>query len=235
VAGGAEIADKNVVRPESGGEELRAIGFFQVQEYVFGRGLVAWRHPIEPLDGIGFLAGAEFVKPVGSVGELGVELRGKFGADFVAAAADGGADGREEIGGPRAKVHMHFPDGFDDDAGEGAAPPGVDGGYGAILGVHEENGDAVGCLDPEKEPGTVSGGGVAFRGLLRGGVEVMDDVGVDLFERDELKIAGAERSLEAAAVFEDVFASVPIGEAEIQNFLAIERTGAAGLGAEPVD
>jgi hypothetical protein len=43
----------------------------------------------------------------------------------------------------------------------------------------------------------------------------MDDVGVDLFEGDELKIAGAEGGLEAAAIFEDVFAGVPIGEAEI--------------------
>jgi hypothetical protein len=215
VAGGAEIAEENVSGVESGGEELGAIGFFQVEEDVFGRGLVAWRHPIEPLDGIGFLAGAEFVKPVGGVGKLGMELRGKLGTDFVTAGTDGGADGGEETGGPGAKVHLHSPDGFDDDAGQGAAPSGVDGGYGAILGVNEENGDAVGGLDAEEEAGTVGDGGVAFRGFVGGGVVLMDDIGVDLFERNELKIYGAERRLEAAAVFKDVFPSVPTGEAEI--------------------
>ena len=50
-----------------------------------------------------------------------------------------------------------------------------------------------------------------------------------------MKIVGAERRLEAAAVFQDVFASVPIGETEIQNFLAVERADAAGCGAEAVD
>jgi hypothetical protein len=180
VAGSAEIARENVLRVEPGGEELGAIGFFQVEEDVFGRGLVAWRHPIEPLDGIGFVARAEFVKPVGGAGELGVELSGKFGADLVTAATDGGADGGEEASGPGAKVHLHFPDGFDDDAGEGAAPSGVDGSYGATLGVDEENGDAVGGLDAEQQAGTVGGGGVASRGLVGDGVEVMDDVRVDL-------------------------------------------------------
>jgi hypothetical protein len=43
----------------------------------------------------------------------------------------------------------------------------------------------------------------------------MDDVGVDLLEGDELEIVGPEGGLEAAAIFEDVFAGVPIGEAEI--------------------
>jgi len=37
-AGGAEVACKDVLGAEAGGEELRAIGFFQVEEDVFGRG-----------------------------------------------------------------------------------------------------------------------------------------------------------------------------------------------------
>ena len=43
----------------------------------------------------------------------------------------------------------------------------------------------------------------------------MDDVGVDLFEGDELEVVCTEGGLEAAAIFENIFAGVPVGEAEI--------------------
>jgi hypothetical protein len=111
----------------------------------------------------------------------------------------------------------------------------VDGGYGAVFGIDEEDGDTVGGLDAEEEAGAVGGGGVAFAGLVGGGFEEVDYVGVDLLEGDELEVVGAEGGLEAAAIFEDVFAGVPIGEAEIQNFFAVERADAAGAGAEAVD
>jgi len=130
---------------------------------------------------------------------------------------------------------LHFPEGFDDDAGEGTAPSGVDGGYGTVFGVDEEDGDAVGGLDAEEEAGTAGSGGVALARLVGGGVEEMDDVGMDLLEGDELEIVGAEGGLEAATIFEDVFARVPIGEAEIKSFLAVEPADAAGAGAEAVD
>jgi hypothetical protein len=116
---------------------------------------------------------------------------------------------------------LHFPDGFDGDAGEGATPSGVNGGYGAVFGVDKEYGDAVGGLDAEEEAGTVGGGGVArhggqaFAGFVGSGFEEVDDVGMDLLKGDEWEIVSAECRLEAAAVFEDVFASVPIGEAEV--------------------
>jgi hypothetical protein len=170
-AGGTEVANEDVLGAEAGGEELGAIGFAEVQEDVFGRGLVAWGHPIEPLDGIGFVAGTEFVEPAGGIGKLGVELGGDFGADLVTAAADRGADGGEQVGGFGFEVHLHLADSFDGDAGEGAAPSGVDGGYGAVFGVDEEHGDAVRGLDAEEEAGAVGGGGVPFAGLVGGGVE----------------------------------------------------------------
>ena len=235
LAGGADVADEDVLGAEAGGEELGAIGFFQVEEDVFGRGLVAWGHHVGPLDGIGFVTGAEFVEPAGGAGELGVELSSDFGADFVTAAADRGADGSEQVGGFGFEVHLHLADGFEGDAGERAAPSGVDGGYDAVFGVDEEDGDAVGGLDAEEEAGAVGGGSVALAGLGGGGFEEMDYVGVDLFEGDELKIVGAEGGLEAAAVFEDIFARVPIGEAKIQHFFGFELADAAGAGAEAVD
>ena len=65
---------------------------------VFGRGLVPRGHHVEPLERIGFFSGAGLVEIVASIGELRRELRDEFGADFVAARTDAGADGGEEIG-----------------------------------------------------------------------------------------------------------------------------------------
>ena len=135
MARGAEIADEDIGGTEASAQELGTIGFAEVEEDVFGRGLVARGHHVEPLDGIGFVSGAEFVEPVGSFRELGEELGGDFGADFVAATADGWADGGEEVGGVGFELHLHLADSFGDDAGEGTAPAGVNGGYGALFRV----------------------------------------------------------------------------------------------------
>ena len=63
----------------------------------------------------------------------------------------------------------------------------------------------------------------------------MNDVGVDLFEGCEGKIAGTQSGLEAAAVFEDVFAGVPVGEAEVEDSFAFDRRDAAWACAEGMD
>src|SRR6266852_5074631 len=106
-AGGAEIAYEYVGGAEAGTEELRAIGLAEIEENVFGRGQVAGGLHVEPLDGIGFVAGTELVEPFGGVGKLRLKLCGDFRADFVAAAADGGADGGEEVGGFGLELHVH--------------------------------------------------------------------------------------------------------------------------------
>ena len=69
-------------------------------------------------------------------------------------------------------------------------------------------------------------------GLLWRGVEKMDDIGMELLERDELELGHAEGGLETAAVFEDIFFGVPLGVAEIEDFFAVLIRNAAGLGAE---
>ena len=55
-------------------------------------------HHVEPLEWIGFFAGARLVEEIGGVRELRGELGDEFGADFVAARADARADGGEKIG-----------------------------------------------------------------------------------------------------------------------------------------
>jgi hypothetical protein len=135
-ASGAEVADEDVLGAEAGIEELRAIGFAQIEEHVFGRRLVAGRHHVEPLERVGLVAGAKFIEPGGSLRELRLELDGDFGADFVAAAADGRADGGEQVRRLAAKLHVHLANGFGDDALERTAPSGVDGGNGALPGIN---------------------------------------------------------------------------------------------------
>ena len=157
VAGGAEIANGDVCGAEAGGEKLGTVRFAEIEEDIFGRGLMAGGHHVEPLDRIGFVAGAKLVEPFGGFSKLGEELGGDFGADFVAAATDGWADGGEEVGGRGFELHLHLADGFDDDASESAAPAGVNGGDGAFFGVYEENGDAVGGLYAEEKAGAVGG------------------------------------------------------------------------------
>src|SRR6266849_7700386 len=134
-AGGAEFADKDVGGAEAGAKELGAIGFAEIEEDVLRWRLVAGGHHVEPLDGIGLVAGAEFVKPFGGFSELGLELGGDFSANFVAAAADRGADGGEEAGGIGFELHVHLANCFDDDALQGATPAGVNGGDGALFHI----------------------------------------------------------------------------------------------------
>ena len=90
-------------------------------------------------------------------------------------------------------------------------------------------------MDAEEEAGSVGDRGVAFAGFFGGGGERPDDCGVDLFEIDEREFLSAESGLKFFAIFDDVFACVPFGEAEIENFLSVEIGDAAGSGAETVE
>ena len=186
MAGGAEVGDEDVLFAEAGFQELELVGFFQVEEDFFGWGLVAGGHHVEPLEGIGFVAGAEFVEELGGVGEFCGEVGGDFGADFVAATADGGANSGEHVFRIGFELHLHLADGFDDDAGECATPAGVNGGNDSLFGIDDEDGGAVGGADAEEQAGAVSGEGVAFALLVGrcGCVEDADYVGVDLVKRD---------------------------------------------------
>jgi len=110
---------------------------------------VAGRLHIEPLERIGLFAGAGLVEIVGGVRELRCEFGDEFGGDFITAGTDGRTDRREEIGGLAAVFILHTADGFLGDAGERAAPAGVNGGNDAVFRVDKENGHAISGLDAE--------------------------------------------------------------------------------------
>jgi len=116
---------------------------------VFGRRLVAGGLHVEPLERIGLFPGAGFIEVVAGIGELGGEFGDEVGGDFVAAGTDGRTDSGQEIGGFAAELELHTADGFLGDAGEGAAPAGVNGGDRALFWVDEQNRNAIGGLDAE--------------------------------------------------------------------------------------
>ena len=135
VAGGAEVADVDVFREKAGDRELRTVCLAKIEMDVFWGRLVAGGLHVEPLERIGFFTGAGFIEVVGGIGEL----RGKFGDEvgghFVAAGPDGRTDRREEIRRLAAKFELHSANGFLSDAGERAAPTGVNGGYGSFFWI----------------------------------------------------------------------------------------------------
>lgn len=165
VAGRAKIVGENILRAQTGGQELRAVGLAKIEVNIFRRGLVAGGTHVEPLERIGLFAGARLIEIVGGIGEL----RGEFGdevcGNFVAAGTDGRADGGEQMRGLAAEFQLHAADGFLRDAGEGAAPSGMDRGDGALFGIDEENGHAIGGLDGEENAGLLGGGGIPFTGF----------------------------------------------------------------------
>ena len=235
VAAGAKSTGKDVARGEAGGEKLRAVGSDEIELDVFRGRLVAGRAHVEPLERIGLVAGASFVEVGIGVGELRGETGDEVGADVVAARADAGADGGEEVGRLGAKFVAETANGFFGDAGERAAPAGVDRGDSATASIHEEDGDAIGGLDAEEETRSGGEGGVALERGIERGREDAGERGMKLFERDEAEGIGADGGLKEAAILEDGLTSVPLHEAEIEDGFGVEVAGAAGASAEAMD
>ena len=180
VTGGAEIARKDVFCVEASIEELGAVGLAKIEIDVFGGRLVAGGHHAEPLERVGLVAGAKLVEPFRCVGEPGKESGGDFGANFVATAADRGAKRSEQIDRLGGEFHLHFSDGFYDDALQSASPARVDGGDSTSSGINEKNGNTIGSLDAQKKTRLICDGGVTATGVSGSGFENVYDIGVKL-------------------------------------------------------
>jgi hypothetical protein len=179
-AAGAEIADGNASGGDAGFEKLRAGRGAKIEADILGRGLMArWGH-VEPLKGVGLVAGANFVEPFGGVRELRVESLRDFCANLVATAADGGANRGDEVFRAGAELHAHAADGFLGDALEGAAPAGVSSGDGVATVVGQKNRDAISGLDREEEARLIGERSIPAAGLHGSGFERADDVGMEL-------------------------------------------------------
>lgn len=234
-AGGAKFAGENILFAEARGEKLGAIGFAQIEMHGFGRRLMAGGVHVEPLEGIRLVASARLVEIVRSVGKLRGELSDQFGADFIAAWSDGGTNCSQQIGGAAGEFALHDTDGFLSDASKSAAPTRMNCGNGAFARIDQQDRNAIGGLNGEKQAWVCGGGSIANASGIRRSVKNLDDVGVDLFQGSHAERFGTNGILEGGAIFFHVFARVPVGEAQVQNTLAVQGTGTAFPGAEAVN
>ena len=166
-AGCAVAGEGDALPCYAGVEELTAVGFEEVEVDLRAEVGVAGsaggeeEHGVFVADGVGVV---DLGEESGRVGELAFEFVADVFADGEAAGGDGGADGGDEVLRAGAVVEAHGADAALDDAGESAAPAGVEGGDGAGAGVGEQNGHAVGGLDAEEQVGEVGHEGVATEG-----------------------------------------------------------------------
>ena len=165
------------------------------------------------------------------VGKLRFEFCEHLFAHGVAAGGGAGTDGGDEVLRTGAVVETHAANAGFDDALDGSAPAGVEGGDDALPAIGYQNRDAIGGLHGEQQAGL--GGDLAvgaargWAGRRRSGAGVDDKVGVELLEGEERSCGVAGDGFgQQAAVGEDGFAVVGRGEAEIQ--LAGRVFGAIG-------
>ena len=78
-------------------------------------------------------------------------------------------------------------------------------------------------------------GGVALAWLGCRLREKMNDIRVDLFQREQGEAFGGQGGLKQAAIFCYDFAGIPLHKTEIQNLLSIEEAGTAEARAEAMD
>ena len=166
-ARGAESGRRNIFGCDSGACENGAIRGDQI-EMRAGRGRRVSRRPHrEPGQPVRIVVAIfqrveRACKPFAGVRKLCGEFFHNFVAHFVAAAADAWTERGDYVLRAGAKFHLHAAEGFFRDALRGAAPAGMNRGDGALLGVGEQDGNAVGGLDGQQHAGLASDEGVAF-------------------------------------------------------------------------
>src|SRR5450432_4749744 len=111
---------------------------------IFRWWLMSRRTHVEPLNWIGLVASARFVKVFGSILELGGKFGYQLNADLVAAGTDRRTNRGEKIVGLAAEFSLHAANGFLRDACEGAAPAGVNCSDSSFLGIDQKNRHAIG-------------------------------------------------------------------------------------------
>jgi len=96
---------------------------------------------------VGYL---DFTKQILRISELRFELLAYFRSDVVAAGVNSGADGRFNIFGQRAEAAAHFSHSLFDNALDRTAPTRVKDSHSPLLGVDQNNRQAIGSLDAKK-------------------------------------------------------------------------------------
>jgi len=229
-----------LARGHAGVQQLPAIRGAQIEMHARRRRHVSGRHHREPRQWIRLFAPREplerAVEPFGGGWELSGKCGGNIGTDFVAAAADGRAERRNDVFCARAEFHAHAAKRFLRDARQRSAPAGVDCGNGTVFRVGEKNRHAVGGLYGKQEMRCVGEQRVATqrldRCIGRGRKCGANQIGVELPKRGERPIARSGSRQKLLAIGRDGRARIPFGVTKIQRGLAIQLARAADARAE---
>ena len=127
------------------------------------------------------------------------ELRGNLGTDFKTAHADSRPDGDNEIFRTGSELFLHGLDCLWDDARQGSAPSGVNGGNGFICWIRQKDRKAVGSSDGQRDSWLVSDEGIAFADAS-GVIRNKDFAGMNLPQRRQavyVRPAGSKPRTEA--------------------------------------
>ena len=154
-AGSAKLARGDILRRDAGTFKNAAIRGVQIKLHARRRRLMPRRHHRKPRQRIGIFPGSQHVvrpiEPFPRNIELAAEFLRDFRPNFIAAAADAGAERSEDFFGTRAKEHTHTPDSFLGNALEGPAPSGMNSRDDAMLGIGKKNRNAIGSLHGDKQ------------------------------------------------------------------------------------
>ena len=80
---------------------------------------------------------------------------------------------------------MHLADTLFDDAFHCAAPSGMKHADGAVFGINQHHGQAVGSLNCEEESGSCGDQAVSGEEFAGNRIDTVNDVGMDLAKRDQ--------------------------------------------------
>jgi len=108
-----------------------------------------------------------------------------FRAHLVTAAVNAGTNRGLEIARPAAEPAMHLAHSFLHDALERSTPARVKHAHCVALGVDENNRQAVGGLNAEQQAGSCSDQAVAGKLCFPWRIDEVDDVGMNLPQRDQ--------------------------------------------------
>jgi len=198
MTGGARSRRVDILGEDSGIEQLASVSFDEIEkqfhrQFAVARGASSKKKQrIFFADGIGFFHLAE--ESCG-VGELSLELRAHFSSCLITARPDARADGGDQI--PRVAREMlaEFADSFFNDALDGAAPSGVENTDCTALSVSDDDGNAIGGEYGQEQSRSIGDEAVAGKWVLRDTIEMVDQVGMNLTERDKRpEFAGVHRS-----------------------------------------
>ena len=184
------------------------------------------------------------MKKLWSVFKLRLKSVFHFFAHFKAAILDSRPDGSVNILWARAKLQPHNAYAFFHDALDRPTPSGVKRAYGLAPGIDEQDGEAIGGENAERNAAQIGDQAIAdewgwFCQISLARPHDMNQIRVDLARRDErpgfafcCRAGSREKKL---AIALHVLALVIFGEAEIERASAIDGTGATGACTEAVD